>query len=555
MIDPLTFKKHTNFVLPLQLCPHSTSTLPYQQLAARTGLHRIISVYFELPNCPAMLLKLVLILSIAQLMQLASAVPASKTIVEGQGLWFCEDANSNCIISIETEDGRTWTPSDVPGNDKDLILEPELNCSCGLRLLNISRSFDKNTIKFGLREILVEYRINVIPFNEIPTTTLFVPYGQRIAAGCEFPATLEILRCRMHLKSKSQTLKWCHKRYYSENETIECWANVKGSADPIHSKVKVIVEPQQVHQKKEPHNSFYRCKTPLGAAESCIAENFATKEAVNLEDNLRGHQFSSRLTKLDDGVCELQIVSDVASYVGPWKIFMKMKSLNSSYYAYDGCLFNAADDYEGKVIQDFIDEVATPKHLPYHPNLTITCPPAPYPLTRCYLLSGNELIFPSPDLFQRSSKLGICMFRDVKIVRSNELVCSFNSHDPTKADLQQRYIVEEEHMNLITVSKPIIRRSSTNSSLVDLELSCKFSMEIAFTNCLFVSPHGQLYHLPTSAFSGTNYSYKGKGLANGECGAVITVDEKQLAGRWSCHIEAFSFYKKEVIEVGNSTLS
>lgn len=89
---------------------------------------------------------------------------AEKYVLEGQGLNICEDAKANCIISIETDTGKRWIPSKVSGTD--LIMEPS-DCSCGLRLVNLSQEFDKNHIKFGFRDILVEYRIRIIPLYQL----------------------------------------------------------------------------------------------------------------------------------------------------------------------------------------------------------------------------------------------------------------------------------------------------------------------------------------------------------------------------------------------------
>lgn len=501
-------------------------------------------VRVEFSNSPDMNSKLFKVLLFIKTVNLVAGVAADKTILEGQGLIFCEDPSAHCTISIETEDQKTWVPSSAV-HDKNLIMDPDVDCSCGLRMLNISRDFDKNIVKFGLREILVEYRINVIPFNKLPTKTYVVPFGQRIAAECDFPNSLEILHCRMELKEASNTFKWCHKRYYSENETITCQATVKGSADPVYSKVVIIIEP--FVKRIEKPNGFYRCTASLGSAESCIAEDFATKTIVNLEDNLLGQEFSSQMTRLDHGVCELQVLSSL-TYRGPWRIMMKMKSLKNTFYDFEGCMFNAALIDSDKVIKDLLNEITVPKFLLYRPNMTITCPNTPYPLTRCYLLVKNEIILPVNDLFQRTSKLGICIFLNLEI-ETGEVVCNFNSHDPSLADLQQKYIVEEN--TFVKISKPILRKASYNTSspIAELELLCKLSFVSGLTNCLFVSPFGRLYHLPTSKFSNQTHSYKGKGLSMGECGAVISVIEEQAFGNWSCYIEANLFSKNLVIPV------
>lgn len=451
-----------------------------------------------------------------------------RTIVEGQGLHICEDKEQTCSVNLVNSKGSSFNQS---------VSHPGEDCKCGVNIPKMEQQIWNNSVvSFGLRDVKVSYKFEVVSIDRNMTKTLVIQPGEKVDSDCNFPPGFKTIQCRMHLKVKDKSYNYCTRRIFSENETITCQALVRGSVDPIISTVEIVKE---LPEKKFPEDRTYRCETSLGVIEYCIAENLNTKVIVNNEDHLVGEEYSSGQTRFQEGVCELVILPHTKN-TGIWRTYIKVKGLNGTGFDYDGCIFtdqsSVKDDYivlKEKLIKD----ITTVKSISFTANRTIICPTVPYPLTRCYLrMPDNKIITPPAQLFKRTSKMGICVFPNVNLQQGN-LICSFNSFDLNEPDFQQEYIVEEKQ-SFIKVSSSV----TINKFAVDLELGCKMALETELHNCLFISPSGELYHLPSSSFKSRRHSYRGEGLFVGDCGVIIkdrTMEDYH--GNWTCHLDANLF--------------
>lgn len=250
---------------------------------------------------------------------------------------------------------------------------------------------------------------------------------------------------------------------------------------------------------------------------SCTIEHFgASHRRFNIEEGLAYRDYTAFKTLFQDGVCQFQMPSPIRDVdAGSWTIHIQGQNDMEN----RKCDFMLKSPYSSieKSSTDSIIIINTTEEeavIPCARGLT-------YPLTKCYM--------PMPDMSIIEFKEpldGICEFT----VKPGIWICGFNRESPNEPDILRHFEVRQFNNEAI----------EGKANMNDQTLSCRHIYKKALSACIFLSPSGQIYSLPSERFYAHHrfhYHPADNKLSDGYCGIKFLSKMLIEDGTWKCIIQ------------------
>lgn len=318
----------------------------------------------------------------------------------------------------------------------------------------------------------------------------------------------------------------------SDPKVYHCKVFFWGRIDAVHSELHIrsVELPLKVLSNIEENDRQVILSCQLDESFSvCRAESLSTGNQYLLMDGFQSRRYSAWNTLLENGLCQIEIPKPLAvNETGVWRIHGKLKGSG----VWTGCLFNLNATMSSE-IESFVALLENVVHLETNADsIDIRCADSPYPLDYCYLETPtHEIIRPSIREMRLFKQYGRCTFAGVKAV-SGRYTCGFPAIDHSR-DLYQRFDVKYNDPNVLAdVQAEIVHVGPSNR----FSLMCFALLDHSVDSCVFVSPTGELYHLPNSSYANQRFGYYGRGFVEGECGIEIYKVEEGHSGNWTCSI-------------------
>lgn len=319
----------------------------------------------------------------------------------------------------------------------------------------------------------------------------------------------------------------------SDPKVYQCNVFFWGRIDVVQTEIQVrsVEAPLKIVSKVQDMTSHVvlSCSTANEGLSVCRAESLTTGNQYLIMDGFQSRRYSSWNTQLESGLCQFEIPTPMANNeTGVWRIHGKLKRNGM----WTGCLFNLNAnmtlEYEAfRASLNTIRILETDSE-----KIDIHCPDSPYPLDYCYLETPTrDVIRPSVSNLELFKNYGRCFFSNVPSA-TGRYTCGFNSMDHS-GDLFQHLDVQFHDRNVLAdVQAEIVHIGPSNR----FNLMCYALMDHSISSCVFVSPTGELFHLPSSQYSNTRFGYYGRGFVEGECGIEVYHAQPNHEGNWTCSI-------------------
>ena len=336
--------------------------------------------------------------------------------------------------------------------------------------------------------------------------------------GCE-------LRVKYPAVSSGPQVFHCHVYYWGRMDSFAAELHVESMESP--AKVLALTEEDATHV-------VFSCSVKEEALSVCRAESLSSGIQFLIMDGFQSQRYSAWKTHLQNGICQLEIPKPyAANEVGIWRIHAKLPSSGNEW---TGCVFRLDVDFNSEY-ESFRNRLleGTPVQVTTtSEQIEFRCANAPYPLEYCYLVTpSKEVIQPSLRQMALFKTYGRCTFSSVP-AETGRYSCGFNSPDHSE-DLFQHFDVHYSDPGVFVAAERETVSMADQSGR--LSLMCFALQDYAISSCSFVAPSGELYHLPSSSFSNSQYAYVGGGFVAGHCGLeLFRVDDGHL-GNWTCSVE------------------
>lgn len=435
-----------------------------------------------------------------------SSESASHLTYNNELIEFAHDCGAR-VKNVSTLSQDTWRLQAVP---KDTTMEMET----GNLRLEILKSIQETTI-----------------FNESGIAghfgTIHCPGEYSEQRHCEITDPLNKVTESCEITVKYPPLDELDPQVY------RCKVFFWGRLDAVHTEthVRSIESALKVNSKIEENDRQVILSCKLDESFSvCRAESLSTGNQYLLMDGFQSRRYSAWNTLLENGLCQIEIPKPLAvNETGVWRIHGKLKGSSG---VWTGCLFNLHATMSSEV-ESFEAQLENIVHLETAADsIDIRCADSPYPLDYCYLETPtHEVIRPSIREMHLFKQYGRCTFAGVKAV-SGRYTCGFPAIDHSR-DLFQHFDVKyNDPMILADVQAEIVHVGPSNR----FSLMCFALLDHSIDSCVFVSPIGELYHLPNSSYANQRFGYYGRGFVEGECGIEIYRVEEGHSGNWTCSI-------------------
>lgn len=469
---------------------------------------------------------------------LSLAVPKQVILTSGEGFLIRVDTAAgegplqNCQL---TRNNKTY--SFIPGDSSSHVLEngevahpfdSNNQHQCGVRVYNAT-SFSSGEWKLSTS--------NSSGFEISGVTTVTV---QNEPATCpeEFSSQEKCKMIDINTLNESPCGSETHWKSYLCN----FWSEGKMSMTSLEFDNHLAMEtPIQTPTTTEAGSTIFECWLGEQNMEiiDCFIEHVPTGRRFYISDGLQGVRYSAYMTDFQTGVCQFEIPPGTIQddEEGLWKMIIEGTNphganFDSSYYPENTykkaqqCKFQlksnstrAKDELEARTRTTIrIQTVNNLETIQCASNLF-------YPLHLCYLVDNEKFRFSDGQGFED----GNCEFQ----VGPANWTCGFNGPSVEDEDFTQKFEV-------IKYETEAIDEKFTADEDGTVTLECHLIKKMPIKLCMFLSPSGQVYRLPTDKFKATGgtYSYYSAGgkMMNGDCGIEFAAGVDVESGRWKCVI-------------------
>lgn len=310
-----------------------------------------------------------------------------------------------------------------------------------------------------------------------------------------------------------------------------CEYLLKGQMEKNSIMVELNSETPQKYRKDSERTILECSKEPeWETMKSCYIEHIPSGEVYNIEEGLQDVRYSAYKTDFQAGICQFEIPGSIEEHeAGVWKMHIernlqynngRIPPLNRT------CTFHLIGNEtlaKEKLLQRTQSTVLIKT---ISDNVLIDCAKnVYYPLTICYLRQDNLVHFYDD---HGEMLMGNCIFT----VWPGNWTCGFNGPTKDDPDFVQNF-------EIIKYDSEIIEEQMKRTAKGTITLECHHISQATIKTCLFLSPNGKMYRLPSDNYNSTQFSYNGRGFTAGDCGIELS-KEIEEPGNWSCIVQKTS---------------
>lgn len=417
---------------------------------------------------------------------------------------------------------------------------------CGFRLQSVNQRSNGKWILKAYKSNLVDYRSAVLSVNWLPKTeeTLTCPTEQqdfcvltnvkiagkpRVDMPCnEWNTSLDDYTCTFAKKGRME---------------MSDVTKVSGKSEEKAKEIKLTTSEGV---KYTDNHLLLECSVPQqvpGILKTCTIRHRTTGKMFQIKEGQQHSRYSTYLTNFADRLCQFELPSQVELHEeGLWIMEMTLDNRMKRV-----CRFTVGN--RDLFVSRILEETKTVTVInTMNDMVNIKCSEkAPYPIKRCYLKSPYE---PALEFNVRNEEklIGNCDFYP-PLLKTNTLAssiewtfqCGFNGPNEGDPDFLKTFRVRTFKSEAID-GKYVAEQKS---------LECHQINKLPIESCMFLSPSGRLFSVPSDSFTSDVFEYyapmseKG-GFAKGACGIKFKTNMEE--GQWKCVISRGTPFPAETQE-------